>query len=202
MNLRLSSLLCLPLALVCAISGPGVARAASYVIDKDNTLVGFAWERAGLSRQQGRFNEVAGTVEFEPEAPETGSVDVTVRTASVSTGVAAFDRNLRSPDFFDAASFPVMTFKSTAVTKTGEKTGEVTGDLSILGVSKPVTLQVTWIFSGEHPFGKMNAAYRDRTVAVFSAKGVIKRSDWGLTRVIPLISDEITLSIEAELLKK
>ncbi len=171
-------------------------------IDKENTQDRFSWDRVGLTRQLGRFTDVAGTVEFEPETPESGSVDVTIRAASVMTGVAAFDRNLRSPDFFDAASFPVITFKSTAVSRTGDKTGEVTGDLTILGVTKPVTLQVTWVFTGEHPFGKMNAAYRDKTVSVFSAKGTIKRSEWGLTRVIPYVADEITLQIEAELIKK
>ncbi len=190
------------LMLAAAAWNPQGASADTYVIDKENTQVAFSWDRVGLTRQLGRFTDVAGTVEFEPETPESGSVDVTIRAASVMTGVAAFDRNLRSPDFFDAASFPVITFKSTAVSRTGDKTGEVTGDLTILGVTKPVTLQVTWVFTGEHPFGKMNAAYRDKTVSVFSAKGTIKRSEWGLTRVIPYVADEITLQIEAELIKK
>ena len=127
---------------------------------------------------------------------------MTVRVASVQTGVAAFDRNLRSPDFFDAAGFPVITFKSTAIKRTGDKTGEVSGDLTMLGVTKPVVLDVTWVFTGEHPFGKINSAYREKTVSVFSAKGTLKRSEWGLSRVIPLISDEIMLHIEAELIKK
>lgn len=188
--------------IVAAPAGLAPASAATYLIDKENTQVAFSWDRVGLTRQMGRFTDVSGAVEFEPEAPESGAVDVTVRAASVQTGVAAFDRNLRSPDFFDATSFPVITFKSTGITRTGDKTGEVTGDLTILGVTKPVTLQVTWLFTGEHPFGKMNAAYRDKTVSVFSAKGTIKRSEWGLSRVIPYVADEIALNIEAELIKK
>lgn len=184
------------------ISGLAPASAGTYLIDKDNSQIAFVWERVGLTRQIGRFTDFSGTVEFEPETPEGASVDVTIRAASVQTNVAAFDRNLRSPDFFDAASFPVMTFKSTGIVKTGEKTGELTGDLTILGVTKPVTLEVTWVSSGIHPFGKMNAAYRDKMVSVFSARGTVKRSDWGLTRVLPYVADEITLLIEAEMIKK
>lgn len=194
--------LTLLLAFACLLTPPGPARAATYVVDKENTQVAFSWDRVGLTRQMGRFTDVSGSLEFEPETPESGALDVTLRTASIQTGVAAFDRNLRSPDFFDAASFPVITFKSTGIARTGDKTGEVTGDLTILGVTKPVTLKVTWVFTGEHPFGKMNAAYRDKTVSVFSAKGTLKRSEWGLSRVIPYVADEITLDIEAELIRK
>lgn len=178
------------------------AQADTYVIDKENSQIAFVWERVGLTRQIGRFNDFSGTLDFEPEAPEASVLDVTVRAASVQTNVAAFDRNLRSPDFFDAASFPVITFKSTAIKRTGDKTGEVTGDLTILGATKPVTLDVTWVFTGAHPFAKMNAAYRDKTVAVFSARGTIKRSEWGLARVLPYVADDITLLIEAEMIKK
>lgn len=183
-------------------SGLTPANAGTYLIDKDNSQIAFVWERVGLTRQIGRFTDFSGTVDFEPETPENASVDVTIRAASVQTNVAAFDRNLRSPDFFDAASYPVITFKSTGIAKTGEKTGELTGDLTILGITKPVTLEVTWVSSGIHPFGKMNAAYRDKTVSVFSARGTVKRSEWGLTRVLPYIADEITLLIEAEMIKK
>jgi polyisoprenoid-binding protein YceI len=112
------------------------------------------------------------------------------------------DRHLRSGDFFDVANHPVITFKSTKIVKTGDKSGEVTGDLTMLGVTRPVTLMVTWHFTGEHPLGRINAAYRDKTVSVFSAKAQIKRSEWGLNRVIPMVSDDIQISIETELIKR
>ncbi len=129
-------------------------------------------------------------------------MNVSIRVASLQTGVDALDRHLRSVDFFDVASHPTITFKSTQVTKTGDKTGELVGDLTMLGVTKPATLQVTWVYTGEHPLGSINAAFRDKTVAVFSAKGTIKRSEWGLSRVVPLVSDDIQITVESELLKK
>jgi polyisoprenoid-binding protein YceI len=178
------------------------AGAEVYSIDKSHTLVAFGWERNGLSRQQGRFTDVNGTVAFDTANPEAGNVDVTIRTSSIQTGVDALDRHLRSADFFDVANHPVMTFRSTSITRTGDKTGDMTGDLTMLGVTRPVTLQVTWVFTGPHPLGQINPALRDRTVSVFSARGLLKRSAWGLSRVIPLVADDIQLTIETELLKK
>lgn len=178
------------------------AEADTYALDKSHTLVAFGWERSGLSRQQGRFTDVNGTVTFDPAAPEASAVDVTLRASSIQTGVDTLDRHLRSADFFDVANHPVATFRSTGVTRTGDKTGEMTGDLTMLGITKPVTLQVTWVFTGPHPLGQMNPSLRDRTVSVFSARGTLKRSQWGLTRVIPLVGDDIQITIETELLKR
>jgi polyisoprenoid-binding protein YceI len=189
-------------ALVLSVAWMGLAQADSYTLDKGHTLVSFAWERAGLSRQQGRFTDANGSVAFDPAKPEDSTIDVTVRASSLQTGVEALDRHLRSADFFDVAQHPVITFKSTSVTKTSDKKGELVGDLTMLGVTKPVKLQVSWIYTGPHPLGQINPALRDRTVSVFSATGTIKRSDWGITRVIPLVSDDIQLTIETELLKK
>jgi polyisoprenoid-binding protein YceI len=176
--------------------------ADTYILDKGHTQVMFGWERAGLSRQQGRFSDVNGTVEFDAAKPEEGRVEVSIRASSIQTGVEALDRHLRSGDFFDVGNFPVVTFKSTTITRTGDKTGEMTGDLSILGVVRPLRLQVTWVFTGPHPLGAINPALKDRTVSVFSAKGVLKRSEWGLTRVIPMVADDIQINIETELLRK
>jgi polyisoprenoid-binding protein YceI len=188
--------------ILIGLTAVNVSFADTYALDKGHTQVAFAWERVGLSRQQGRFTDTTGTVSFDPARPEDSRVEVSLRASSLQTGVEALDRHLRSADFFDAAQYPTITFKSTAVVRTGDKTGEMTGDLTMLGVTKPVTLAITWIFTGPHPLGQINPALKDRTVSVFSAAGKLQRSAWGLTRVIPMVADEITLTIETELLKK
>jgi polyisoprenoid-binding protein YceI len=181
---------------------PDEASAATYVIDKTSTYVGFSWNRLGLSRQQGRFTDFSGVVSFDPQKPNDGTVDVTINTGSIQTGVDALDKHLRTSDFFDAANHRTMAFKSTSAEKTGERSGLITGELTILGITKPVVLDVTWNFTGEHPLGAINSSFKDKTVSAFSARGLIKRSDWGMTRAAPLMSDEIEISIEVEMIKK
>jgi polyisoprenoid-binding protein YceI len=187
----------LPTIIACA-----PVQAETYVIDKTATYVGFSWNHLGLTRQQGRFNDISGTVNFDPARPEDGTVDVTINTGSVQTGVDALDKHLRTSDFFDSANHRSMTFKSNGAQKTGEKTGLVTGELTILGIAKPVVLDVTWVFTGEHPLGAINAAFKGKTVSAFSARALIKRSDWGMSRAAPLMSDEIEIAIESEMILK
>jgi polyisoprenoid-binding protein YceI len=180
----------------------GGAHADIYALDKSATYIGFSWSHLGLTRQQGRFTDFSGTVDFNPETAEQGTAEVSINTGSVQTGVEALDKQLRTSDFFDAANHRTMTFKSTGAQKTGEKTGLITGELTILGVTKPVVLDVTWTFTGEHPLGAINAAFKDKVVSAFSARALIKRSDWGMTRALPLMSDEIEIVIETEMIRK
>jgi polyisoprenoid-binding protein YceI len=180
----------------------GSARADTYALDKTATYIGFSWSHLGLTRQQGRFNDFSGTVTFDPDNAEQGTAEVTINTGSVQTGFEALDKHLRTSDFFDAANHRAMTFKSTSAQKTGEKTGLITGELTMLGITKPVVLDVTWNFTGEHPLGAINAAFKDKVVSAFSARGLIKRSDWGLNRALPLMSDDIEIVIETEMIKK
>ncbi|HZA01276.1 MAG TPA: YceI family protein [Hyphomicrobiaceae bacterium] len=178
------------------------ARADTWLFDAQNTEVRFSWDHLGLSRQSGRFLEVNGRLEFTPTDPRSGAVDVTIRSASLATGIKEYDANLKSADFFDAGQYPEITFKSTAVRHIGDNTGEVIGDLTILGVTRPVTLQVAWNFTGEHPLAMVNPTYKGKWVSGFSATTTIQRSDWGLKRGVPLISDEIHVAIEAEFLRQ
>lgn len=178
------------------------ARADTWAFEQGHSLVTVTWVHLGLSRQSARLRDIAGTVDFDPTNPEAGKVDVAMRVAGLSTGVPELDKLLHSADFFDAEHFPLITFKSTAVRRTGERTGEVAGDLTIMGTTKPVTLQVTWNFSGEHPLSTLNPTYKDKFVSGFSARTRIKRSEWGIARAIPLVSDDIDVSIEVELLRK
>lgn len=192
-----------PWAVAVALACSSMAAAADiWVFDKDHTEIRFTWDHLGLSRQSGRFLEMRGELDFTPTDPERGQITVVIRMASLSTGVAALDTHLKSADFFDAARFPEATFKSTAVRRTGDRKGEVDGILELRGLAKPVTLVVTWNFTGEYPLASINPRYQGKWVSGFSATTTIRRSEWGISRAIPLIPDEIVIAIETELLRK
>lgn len=187
------------LAVFAGLLAVGAARAETYVFDKDHTQVRFSWNHLGLSRQSGQFFDVSGTVDFDPAEPEAAYANITIPIAGISTGVRALDDALtKTRDFFDAEQFPVAEFKSTEVKRTGGKTALMKGDLSINGVTRPVTLEVNLNFTGEHPMAQINPAYAGVVVAGFSAATQIRRSDWGIVRTIPYVSDEIQITIEAE----
>ena len=178
------------------------AEPAKYVSERQHTNVSFSWNHLGLSKQTGRIIDVEATLLHDPEKPEESTLEVVMKPASMMTGVADLDRQLKGADYFDAGRHPTITFKSTGIKKTGEKSGEVVGDLTILGITKPVTLDVTLNFSGEHPLAPLNATYRDQFAMGFSAKAKISRSEWGLKRGTPLVSDEIEISIETEMIRR
>ena len=192
----------LALALALVWCGAPAAEAATYTFSKDYTSVRFSWSHLGLSRQSARVMDITGTVEFDPADPEASRVDVLMNASSLSSGVRAFDDLLRSVEYFDAQRHPTIRFRSTSARKMSDRTGELTGDLTVMGVTKPVTLYVVWNFSGEHPLAAVNPNYKDIYVAGFSATGVLRRSDWGLSRAVPLVSDEIELTIETELIRR
>jgi polyisoprenoid-binding protein YceI len=180
----------------------GAPRAEPFVLDKGYTAVIFSWSHLGLTRQQARFNAIEGVVEIDPQKPEASKVDITIRTGSVQSGIDTFDRILRGPDYFDATTYPAITFRSTAVKRTSEVTADVTGELNIRGQSVPVILVVTLNQFGAHPSGAANPNYAGKKVAAFSAKTNVSRSAWGMGRGAPLVSDEVDISIETELLSK
>ncbi len=184
------------------LDGSIVVHADTWVFDKQNTEIRFSWDYLGLSRRSGSFPDMDGTLEFTPTDPEAGEIQLSIRTASVSTGVKELDDTLKSADFFGAASHPRITFKSTGIVKTGERTGDVTGELSIHGQSKPVTLSTTWNFTGEHPMSASNVTFQGKWVSGFTATTKIQRSDFGLKRGIPLLSDEIRIDIDAVFIRK
>lgn len=178
------------------------AAAATYSLTDGHVTLVFSWSHAGLSRNSGRIVGVQGTLDFEPTQAEASTLDVKVDPVRISTGVPALDRLLRSADFFDAAASPAITFRSTSIAVTGERTGEVIGDLTIRGTTRPVTLAVTWNFTGEHPLGLVNPSFAGKFVSGFSATTRLLRSEWGLGRGAPLISDEIEVSIEVEAVRR
>ena len=190
------------MTLACLVVSATGAAADTFTLDRQHTEVRFSWDHLGLSRQSGRFTDVTGTVQFDAEKPETSKVDVSIPVASLTTGVAALDTQLtKTREYFDVAANPAITFKSASVRQTGDKTAELIGDLTINGITKPVTMAVVWNYIGDHPLAAINPTYAGKTVAGFSARTHILRSEWGMTRIIPLVSDEIRISIEAEMSK-
>ena len=143
-----------------------------------------------------------GTLNFAPTDPESGNVELAIKSSSVSTGVKELDDTLKSPDFFGAVSNPRILFKSTGVVKTGERAGDITGELTFHGQSRPVVLSTTWNFTGEHPMSESNVTFQGKWVSGFTATAKILRSDFGVKRGIPLLSDEVRIDIDAVFIRK
>ncbi|WP_417783607.1 YceI family protein [Terasakiella pusilla] len=167
------------------------ADPVQYAFDKDHTSIVFHVNHMGFSNFQGEFQEFDGSLTFDADQPKNSAVNVKINVNSVDADVAKLDDHLKSPDFFDVNKFPSMVFKSKSIEVTGEKTGKITGDFTLLGVTKEVTLDVTLNKAADHPMLKVPAVG-------FSATGTIKRSDFGMTTYVPAVGDEVTISIETE----
>jgi polyisoprenoid-binding protein YceI len=177
------------LALSAALSAPSLAAPTTFTPDPDHTFVRFSYSHLGFSTQESRFNRTTGSVVLDPVA-KSGSVDLVIDTKSVDTGSELFNGHIQAADLFDTAQFPTATFKSTAVTFNGDAPATIEGVLTIKGISKPVTLTVTDFKHGQN-MRKKDAIGADATATV-------KRSDWKLDKYVPLVSDEVHLSIAIE----
>ena len=177
-------------ALLLAI-GVAHAEPARYDLDPGHTQVEFSWNHFGFSNITGRFDKVEGNFQFDPVDPTRSSIDVTIPIASIDTGVGALDEHLQSPDFFDAARFTVATFKSRKVERVDADSLKVSGELTIHGVSRPAVLDVTINRIGEHPMA-------GRAAAGFDARTTLKRSDFGINKYVPNVSDDIVIAITSE----
>ena len=171
---------------------PAMAESATYEIDPGHTGLYFQVNHVGYTNMFGRFNEMSGTVVFDPDDPTSGSLELTIEANSVDTNHGERDDHLRSPDFFNTGEFPEITFTSTAIEVTGENTGTVTGDFTMLGVTNPVTMDVTFNQIAPYPF------VEGQTRVGFSATGLLNRTDFGMTFGSGGIGDEITLYVEVE----
>jgi polyisoprenoid-binding protein YceI len=183
--------------LAAAISLPASAATESYTVDPLHTYPNFMVEHWGLSMMSGRFDKSTGKFSFD-RAAKTGAVEFVIETASVTTGdndkgarPRSRDEHLRAADFFNATEFPRMTFRSTKVAFQGDLPSSLEGNLTLLGVTKPVTLTLERFKCGQNPFNK-----KDRCGG--NAVGKIKRSDFGMKTAIGPVGDEISLNISFE----
>lgn len=171
---------------------PTIAQAAdTYTLDPFHTNLYWKANHFGFSNPSGKFATVTGTVTLDEAAPDKSSVNVTVNTGSVVTGIDLFNEHLRADKFFNSEKFPTATFVSSKVEPTGKDTAKVTGDLTLVGITKPVTLDVTLNKIGENPISKLKTAG-------FTATGVVKRSEFGMTYALPGVSDDVQITIDAE----
>lgn len=179
-----------------AASLPGTHNAAlvtggTYAVDPGHTQVLFSYNHMGFTRNMGVIAMPTGTLSLDPKAPDKAKLSVTFPVANIRTGIAALDEHMMSGDMFDAKTYPTATFTSTSV-KVTPKTDKavIAGTLTIKGVSKPVTLEASFIGAGTNPMSK-------KETIGFSAKGTIKRSEFGLGAYVPVVGDAVDLKIIA-----
>ncbi len=171
----------------------GQAPQGQYKIDSDHSNVGFEVNHMGISLTVGRFDKLAGDIQFIPSGDSKVSVEIDV--GSVNTKIEQRDRHLRSDAFFNAASFPKMTFASTKITydAAGNPT-TIVGDLTLHGISKPVTLTVVPVGTGADQTGATRAG--------FKATATLKRSEYGMKEMLALIGDDIAITLNIEAVKQ
>jgi polyisoprenoid-binding protein YceI len=163
----------------------------AYRLDPDHAAILFKIDHLGFSKLVGRFERFDATLDFDPQAPEDSRLVVTIDPASISLGRPAFDADLRGSSWLDVERYPEARFESRAITIIGERTGTVSGDLTLHGVTAPVTLAVTFNGGGS---SLLTGAY----TLGFAASGNLLRSTYGLGAYAPAIGDEVILEIHAE----
>ena len=193
MQSKLVPIVCLAaIAVFAAGFAPVPAKKGTYKIDPRHSQIIFEIRHMKLSNFFGRFGKVSGTLVFDPDAPEKSTLDATIDMSAIDTHVSDLDKELVG--FFNAAKFPTASFKATGITRTGEDTGTVTGDLSLAGVTRPVTLNVTFMGARSSPI-----PFEPYRIG-FNATATIRRSDFDLTHAMwtGIVADDVTLMIEAE----
>jgi polyisoprenoid-binding protein YceI len=172
----------------------------SYTLDPAHSHIGFVARHAMVTKVRGSFHEVDGSGYFDAEDPSRSQLHVTIDAKSIDTGNADRDAHLRSNDFFDMETYPHITFESTSVDAVGEDHYRVTGDLTIKGVSKPVTVDFELTGAAVDPFGNHRLGLEGKTV--------INRKDWGVTWNAPLetggvlVGEKVTLELEVSAIRR
>ncbi len=182
----------LGLALALAASGTAAAP-ATYEFDTVHSQVHASASHLGFSQSTARFPITGGRLVFDPGDWSTASVEATIDAAGLDFGDATWNEHMRAAQFFNTAEFPKLTFRSTKVTGSGNR-GTVEGELTMLGQSHPVVLDVTFNRLADNPFSK-------KPTVGFSATASLKRSAWGMSAYVPNVGDEVTIRIEVEAAK-
>ena len=177
-----------------ALAGATTVRADSYKIDPVHSAILFKIGYLGVGIIYGRFDSFSGDITFDQNDPSKDAINVEIKTDSIDTNAANRDKSIRGPDFFNAAQFPTATFQSKSFKKIDDKTYEITGDFTLRGVTKPLTLKTTLIGTGLGPKGET------RTGAEASAS--LKRSDFDVKAMLPAVADKVNLIIAVQGIKQ
>ncbi|TFW31290.1 YceI family protein [Duganella callida] len=181
------------LLIAAGVSMTAFAAPESFTSDENHTFSSFSYSHFGYSTQQSRFNSTKAKVTID-RAAKTGSVEATIDTKSVDTGSKLFDQHIQGEDFLDTAKYPTATFKSTKVNFKGDVPSTIDGNLTLKGVTKPVTLTVTHFQCMDHPMAKKLACGANATAT-------IKRTEFNAGKYAPHVGDDVTLTFAIEALK-
>ncbi|MBN9366594.1 MAG: polyisoprenoid-binding protein [Comamonadaceae bacterium] len=176
-----------------AAAAPALAAPEVYNVEGTHTFPRFSYSHFGLSTQLSKFDKTTGTVTLD-KAAKTGAVDITIDMTSVNTGFDVFNGHIQGEDFLDTAKYPTATFKSTKVAFEGDKPVAIDGNLTIKGVTKPVTLKVTHFVNMPHPMLKKDAIGANATTT-------IKRTEFNAGKYAPNVGDEVTITVSLEAIK-
>lgn len=181
------------IALFAALAATSIAIQAApvtYTIDNSHTYPYFTYDHLGFSKQTHRFTKTTGSITLDRKA-RTGSAEVTIDTTSVDTGYALFNEHIQAADYFDTANHDTITFKGNRVTFKGAQPARIAGDITIKGVTRPITFTVTHFNCGQHPMRKVETCGANATAK-------LKRSDFNMGKNAPLVSDEVSLTLAVE----
>lgn len=181
------------LSLAGLVAAP-VFAADTYAIDSNHTFPMFEVNHLGFSTQRGRFNKTSGTITLD-SAAKNGSVELSIDVTSLDMGFAAWNQHMAADGYFNTEKFPTITFKSKKLVFEGDKVVAAEGDFTLLGVTKPLKLAVSNFKCGDHPFYK-------KPMCGAEISATLKRSEFGMSKNIPLISDEIRLFSAVEAFKQ
>ena len=176
---------------VASVATLSLAKPVAYQIDPTHSATVFSWSHFGFSTPSANFSDIQGTINVDNEKPANSSVNVNIPVASINTNVKALDDHIKTADFFDAAKYPNITFKSTKVQALGKNKYKITGDLTVKGVTKPVVLDAVLNKQAVHPMTKL------QTVG-FNATTSFNRSAFNVGAYVPNVGDKITVNITTE----
>jgi len=182
------------LTALVAVAATAQAAPETFIIDNNHTFPHFTYTHLGFSNQTQQFDKTSGKVVLD-FADKSGSVDVTIDATSVHTGSALFNEHIQGEDYFDTAKYPTITFKSSKMTFNGDEPVSLSGNLTIKGVTQPVTLAITHFKCMPHPMLKVKACGANATAT-------LKRSDFNMGKNVPYVGDEITLTLAIEVTKQ